>query len=102
MQTIKIKGEEYKFKYTIRAIFMWENIMNKTFSPISLMDNYVFFYCMILANNQDKVLEWNDFLDALDEDPLLIKTLTDAVNQQQILQRMQAENDTNDGGEKKS
>ena len=31
---------------------------------------------MILANNPDNILEWEDFLDAVDSDPKLIEQLT--------------------------
>ena len=39
------------------------------------MDNYLFFYCMILANNPDCLLEWDDFIDAMDNDASLITQL---------------------------
>lgn len=53
MNTIKINGEEYVIKYTIRALFMMEQITGKPFKINTLLDNYIFFYCMLLANNKD-------------------------------------------------
>ena len=35
---------------------------------------------MILANNPDNILDWNDFIDALDNDPNLFKQLTEIGN----------------------
>lgn len=78
MKTITINGEDYKVKYTIRALFLMEQITGKPFEIKTLLDNYLFFYCMILANNKDKekILGWDEFVDALDDDKDLMKQLT--------------------------
>lgn len=78
--TITINGVDYKIKYTIRALFIMEQITGKPFQVNTLLDNYIFFYSMILANNKDKILDWNDFIDALDNDPNLFKQLTEIGN----------------------
>lgn len=75
--TIKINDIEYKIKYTIRALFIFERIAQHSFELKTMLDNYVFFYSLILANNQDKPLQWDDFIDALDNDPSLFKQLSD-------------------------
>ena len=69
MNTITINNIEYKVKYTIRALFIFEQITGKAFEIKTLLDNYIFFYSMILANNPDNILDWNVFIDALDSDP---------------------------------
>ena len=69
MNTITINNTEYKVKYTIRALFILEQITGKAFEIKTLLDNYIFFYSMILANNPDNILDWNVFIDALDSDP---------------------------------
>lgn len=76
MKTITINNKEYKIKYTIRALFIFEQITGKAFNIQTLLDNYVFFYSMILANNPDDVLDWDDFINALDKDPELLQKLT--------------------------
>ncbi|HEY9543681.1 hypothetical protein [Prevotella sp.] len=76
MKTIKINNKDYKIKYTIRALFIFEQITHKPFAIKSLLDNYIFFYCLILANNKDNVLDWDEFIDALDSDSTLLKQLT--------------------------
>ena len=75
MEKITINGTEYNLKYTLRALFIYEQITKKTFKIDSLLDNYIFFYSMILANNPDSHLGWDDFIDALDEDPQLIESM---------------------------
>lgn len=79
MKKVSINGTEYNVKYTIRALFYFERITGKAFEIKTLQDNYILFYCMILANNPDNILEWEDFLDAVDNDPHLIEQLT-AIN----------------------
>lgn len=61
MNTITINNTEYKVKYTIRALFIFEQITGKAFEIKTLLDNYIFFYSMILANNPDNILDWNVF-----------------------------------------
>ena len=104
MNTIKINGEEYVIKYTIRALFMWEQITGKPFKINTLLDNYIFFYCMLLANNNDKVLDWDSYLDALDNDTKLFSKMTEIVNkaeeEKKVFDNSSASDTTNEGKKK--
>lgn len=104
MNTIKINSEDYVIKYTIRALFMWEQITGKPFKIVTLLDNYIFFYCMIIANNKDKVLEWDDYLDALDNDTTLFSQMTEIVNKAEAEKKIfdESSSDNAKDGEKKS
>ena len=75
MNTININGKDYKVKYTIRALFIFEQITGKAFKLETMLDSYIFYYSMILANNKDQVLQWEEFLDALDENPKLLQDM---------------------------
>jgi hypothetical protein len=75
MKTININGKDYKVKYTIRALFIFEQITGKAFKLETMLDSYIFYYSMILANNKDQVLQWEEFLDALDENPKLLQDM---------------------------
>ena len=101
MNTITIKGNEYKIKYTIRALFIFEQITKKAFKIETLLDNYIFFYCMILANNET-VLDWNDFLDALDESPELFGQMNDIIANQHKKDNIYSNDEETDTEEKKS
>lgn len=83
MKTIKINGKDYNIKYTIRSLFIFEQITGKSFEIKTLLDNYVFFYSMLLACNTDDVLTWDEFIDALDNDPTILKQMNDVVEDQQ-------------------
>lgn len=99
MKTIKINGEDYKVKYTIRALFLMEQITGKPFEIKTLLDNYLFFYCMILANNKDKekILGWDEFVDALDDDKELMKQLTDIQLEEQKKNELLADEKDKEG-----
>lgn len=77
--TITINNKEYKLKYTIRALFIFEQITNRPFEIRNTMDNYLFFYCMLLANNPDSLLDWDEFIDAMDNDASLITQLNQVI-----------------------
>lgn len=98
---ITINGNQYKVKYTIRALFIFEQITGKAFEIKTLLDNYVFFYSMLLANNPDKILDWDEFIDALDNDKELIAQLTKLVDDYQKKDSIFEKVD-NATGEKKS
>lgn len=83
MKTIKINGKDYNIKYTIRALFIFEQITKRPFSIKTLLDNYIFFYSMILANNKDNILDWDEFIDALDSDSSLLQELT-SINEEAL------------------
>lgn len=105
MKQIEINGVKYNIKYTIRALFIFEQITGKPFKIENLLDNYIFFYSMILANNQDmeNIISWDDFLDALDKEPDLFSKMNEAVEAQQkkddIFQK--EEDDSKEGEGKK-
>ena len=63
-----IKNKEYKLKYTLRALFIYEQITGKVFNLQTLTDEYLFFYCILIANNPDIKLTFDDLIDAIDED----------------------------------
>lgn len=80
---ITINGKEYNVRYTLRALFIFEQITNKSFKIETLLDNYIFFYSIILASNKDKVLDWDEFIDELDRNPKLYTEITNVINEQQ-------------------
>lgn len=78
MFKVTINGVEYDLKYSIRALFLWEQITGKQFEIKSTLDNYIFYYCIILTSNKEKEpLDWNDFLNAIDENPKTLNPLVD-------------------------
>ena len=66
--TIKIREQEVELRYSMRAIFQYENILG-AFNPKSLSDFATFFYCVVCSSNKDINLTFDEFIDFLDEDP---------------------------------
>lgn len=64
-----INNKEYKLKYTLRALFIYEQITGKVFKLQTITDEYLFFYCILAANNPDLDLTFDGLIDAIDEDP---------------------------------
>jgi len=83
MKQIEINGKTYNLKYTIRSLFIFEQITGKSFKIETLLDNYLFYYSMILANNPDNPLDWDEFLDKMDDDPTLFKRMSEIIEEQQ-------------------
>ena len=102
MDKIKIGNKNYNLKYTIRTLFRFEQINKKPFKIETLQDNYVFFYCLLLANNKDNVIEWDDFIDALDKDPTLFSKMSEIIAKQQKKNELFEDDEKNDGEQKKS
>jgi hypothetical protein len=95
MKKISINGKDYNIKYTIRSLFIFEQITGKSFAINTLLDNYVFFYSMLIACNSDDVLTWDEFIDALDADPTILKQMNDVVEEQQKQSKVFNQEDEN-------
>ena len=69
-----IKGQNYKLKYTLRALFIYEQITGKAFELKTITDEYLFFYCVLLANNPDSSLTFEELIESNYEGKRLILT----------------------------
>lgn len=99
---ITINKKKYEVKYSLKALFLFETITNAPFELKTIKDTYIFLYCMILANNEDNVITWDEFIDALDNDKKLQEQLRKVLTQQQEKDKMFADNEEESGEEKKS
>ena len=66
---VTFNEKEYELKYSFRAYMIYENIMDKSFSPKGLTDMIVFFYSSLLAAAKGDTIKYEDFLDWLDDNP---------------------------------
>lgn len=57
---------------------------------------------MLLASNRDNVLQWDDFIDALDADRTLFQKLNDIVAEQEKARQIFEDSAQDTDGEKKS
>ena len=66
---VTIKQQEVELRYSMRALFQYENITGQSFNPKTLQDFCTFFYCVLVSSNKDLDLTFDEFVDYLDEDP---------------------------------
>lgn len=77
---ITIKEKQYTIKYTLRALFIYEQITKKAFALNTITDYYLFFYCLLLANGAEFTFE--EFILELDEHPEIATEMMQYLNKQ--------------------
>lgn len=70
---MKIKGKEYNLKFTLRAMMIFEGVTQKPFQLNNITDEYIYLYCMIMANYPDANITFDDLIDAMDQDPSIME-----------------------------
>lgn len=91
---ITIKDKTYKLKYTLRALFIYEQITGKVFEMKTITDEYLFFYCLLLANNPDTSLSFDELIDSMDEDMNLMLQYREFLNKEMQKQQQFLTNDS--------
>ena len=83
---ININGKNYTLKNTIRSLFIYEKIANKQFDGKNLLDYYILFYSILLANNPDEFnLTFDEFIEVNDKDISLFNQFVEFIrNSNQI------------------
>lgn len=67
---VNFKELEVELRYSMRSLFMYENITGASFNPKSLQDFCTFFYCVVCSSNKDLDLTFDDFIDeVIDPNP---------------------------------
>ena len=94
------RRDSYKVKQTIRSLFIWEQITERNFEIKSTLDNYLYFYCILLANNDD-FMSWDDFINAIDEDPTILIQFGKLLANQKKIDEIFESDETDDDGKKK-
>ncbi len=69
---LTIRDKQYTIKYTLRALFIYEQITGKSFKMQTITDEYIFIYCLILANVPDIEMSFEDFINECDTNPELV------------------------------
>lgn len=76
---IKINEKTYEVKYGFRALLIYENITNESFQPNGLNSMLILFYSCIMAGNKDATIDFESFVDALDEQPEKVSEFGDYI-----------------------
>lgn len=68
---------ELNIRQTFRAHILYEQIMEHSFTGNDGLNGMiVLFYCYICGSNHDSVIDYNDYLDWLDENPGMLSAFT--------------------------
>lgn len=64
---MNINNTEIKLKQTFRALILFEEITGESFTGKGMKEILVYFYSVILANNPEFNMPFDEFIDYLDE-----------------------------------
>lgn len=84
---ITIKDTTIKLKKTFRSIIAYEAATGQSFNPKTLTDSIMYFYCVIIASNQDVEIGYEEFMDWLDENPTELNEFTQWLIEQNTNER---------------
>jgi len=88
---ININEKDIELKFTLRSMMMYENITGKTFAPEGISDILTFMYCIVVSCSKDYSLQFDDFVDWLDDNQSKLaefsEWLTNVVKTQDFLKK---------------
>lgn len=99
---ITIKEKEYTIKYTLRALFIYEQITGKTFKILTITDEYIFIYCLLLANIPNIEMSFEDFINECDQNPELILSMQKFLSKEMQKQSAFIKDATDENSKKKN
>lgn len=67
-----VKEKEIELKSTFRSMIIYEKVAGKTFNPEGITDILLYFYSVIMASDKDCDLEFEEFINMVDENPKLL------------------------------
>lgn len=100
--TVKINGEDYKVKDTLRSLFIFEEITGRPYKVETVLDSYLFLYSVILASNPEKPIGWDAFIDAVDSDPSVAMAINRILAEAKKIEKLLEEGTKTEEGEKKN
>lgn len=80
---IKINDKEIELKQTIRSLIMYENIKGESYSPKSLNDILLYIYCVVIASSKDYSIDYDAFIDWIDDNPGELEKISQFIQQTQ-------------------
>lgn len=102
MSTVVINGKEYVAKYSLRALFLYERMTGHNgFETNCTEDSFRFMFAMIKANNKECELDWDGFIDAVEENPGIATELTAIINAEVAEMAKLGQPKADDGSKKK-
>lgn len=92
---ITINEKEITLKKSFRSVIMYEAAMGKSFNPQTISETIMYFFCVVLASDQDAEITFDEFLNWLDDNPTAIKEFTDWLMKQSEIESKLTKKKTN-------
>ena len=80
---------------------IFERIADKAFQLNTISDNYLFLYALLMANNPDMQLSFDDLINAADDDATIFKQYADFLKSEEEKRKMFAEDKEDEDNKKK-
>lgn len=74
---VNIKGREITLRFSFRAYMFFEDITGHSFTGSTMAETVTFLYCIILASTDEYDVKFDDFMDAIDDDPNIIINMSE-------------------------
>lgn len=81
MKTVTIGGMVCKLAYNLRTLFTYEEIAGHPYKGEKSIDTYLLFYSMVMANNAEFSMSFDEFIDACDADMSLYQAFVGVVEE---------------------
>lgn len=79
---IKINDKTIQLKKSFRSLIAYESATGKPFSPKTVTDSIMYFYCVIISSDSDLELSFDTFMDWLDDNPMALQEFTEWIVEQ--------------------
>jgi len=98
---ITINGKAYNVRYTLRAMMMWEAITKKRFEIVTITDQWLYYFTLLLASNPGMEMDFEEFVDACDDEPAILVTMGEFINAEAKKRELFSGDDADEAGEEK-
>ena len=103
---VDIDNKEITLKYTFRSFMIFEQVTGHSFSGKNLSEFIELFYSTLMASDSELTIDFNTFVDWLDENPQKLteytKWVADNITKQNLLTEPKEEKKTEKKGVKKN
>lgn len=80
MRTVTINDKVYKVVYNLKGLFTYEEMAGHPYKGEKTIDTYLLLYAILVANNDDYVMGFDEFIEYCDTDLELYNTFLDVLN----------------------
>lgn len=80
MRTVTINDKVYKVVYNLKGLFTYEEMAGHPYKGEKTIDTYLLLYAILVANNDEFVMGFDEFIEYCDTDLEVYNTFLDVLN----------------------